>query len=104
MKIFYFILLTLKISQNLFYQDIDYYIHTFSFKFKRFIFSFSDITIMNPSKKRIRSKPFVPTNVPTNPLEQLMTTTTKDKPTTKKSVLLLHQAKNRQQLDKMDNS
>ncbi len=28
---------------------------------------------MNPSKKLIRSEPFVPTHVPTNPLEQLMT-------------------------------
>lgn len=55
---------------------------------------------MNPSKKGFKVNLLFPSNVLTNPLKQLMTTTTKDKPTTKKSVLLLHQAKNRQQLDK----
>jgi hypothetical protein len=56
---------------------------------------------MNPSKKRIRSEPFVPIQCFYKSIGTVNDkTTTKDKPVTKKSALLLRQAKNGQQLDK----
>ena len=56
---------------------------------------------MNPSKRLIRSEPFVPIQCFYKSIGTVNDkTTTKDKPATEKSALLLYQAKNRQQLDK----